>query len=36
MISSLAYKDTFERATTIGARRFVYKPCHQDQLLKLF
>ncbi len=36
MISSLAYKDTFERATTIGARGFVDKPFHQEQLLKVF
>ena len=36
MISSLAYKDTFERATAIGARGFVDKPFHQEQLLKVF
>ena len=36
MISSLAYKDTFERAKAIGARGFVDKPFHQEQLLKVF
>lgn len=36
MISSLAYKDTFERAQAIGARGFVDKPFHQEQLLKVF
>ena len=35
MISSLAYEDTFERAKAIGARGFVDKPFHQEQLLKL-
>lgn len=36
MVSSLAYDDTFERAKTIGARGFVDKPFHQEQLLKVF
>lgn len=36
MISSLAYDDTFERANDIGARGFVDKPFHREQLLKVF
>ena len=36
MVSSLAYKDTFDRAKAIGARGFVDKPFHQEQLLKVF
>lgn len=36
MISSLAYEDTYERAKAIGARGFVDKPFHQEQLLKVF
>lgn len=36
MISSLAYDDTFERAKAIGARGFVDKPFHQEQLLRVF
>ena len=36
MISSLAYGDTFERAKSIGAKGFVDKPFHQEQLLKVF
>ena len=36
MVSSLAYKDTFERAKAIGSRGFVDKPFHQEQLLKVF
>ena len=36
MVSSLAYDDTFERARAIGARGFVDKPFHQEQLLKVF
>ena len=36
MVSSLAYDDTFERAKAIGARGFVDKPFHQEQLLKVF
>ena len=35
-ISSLAYDDTFERARAIGAKGFVDKPFHQEQLLKVF
>lgn len=36
MVSSLAYDDTFQRAKAIGARGFVDKPFHQEQLLKVF
>lgn len=36
IISSLAYEDTFERAKAIGARGFVDKPFHQEQLVKVF
>ena len=36
MISSLTYDDTFERARAIGAKGFVDKPFHQEQLLKVF
>lgn len=36
MISSLAYDDTFERARAIGARGFVDKPFHQEQLIRVF
>ena len=36
MISSLAYDDTYERAKAIGARGFVDKPFHQEQLLRVF
>lgn len=36
MISSLAYADTFERAREIGAKGFVDKPFHRDQLVKAF
>ncbi len=36
MVSSLAYGDTFERAKAIGAKGFVDKPFHQEQLLKVF
>ena len=36
IISSLAYDDTFERAKAIGAKGFVDKPFHQEQLLKVF
>lgn len=36
MISSLAYDDTFERARAIGAKGFVDKPFHQEQLLRVF
>ena len=36
MISSLAYEDTFARAKAIGAKGFVDKPFHREQLLKVF
>ena len=36
MVSSLAYDDTFARARAIGAKGFVDKPFHQEQLLKVF
>lgn len=36
MISSLAYGDTFNRAKSIGARGFVEKPFHQEQLVRVF
>lgn len=36
MVSSLAYEDTFEQAKTIGAKGFVDKPFHKEQLLKVF
>ena len=36
MISSLAYGDTYDRAQAIGARGFVDKPFHKEQLLKVF
>ena len=36
MVSSLAYDDTFERAKAIGAKGFVDKPFHREQLLKVF
>lgn len=36
IVSSLAYDDTFERARAIGARGFVDKPFHKEQLLKVF
>lgn len=36
MISSLAYEDTFKRATAIGAKGFVDKPFHREQLLTVF
>lgn len=36
MVSSLAYEDTFKRAQAIGARGFIDKPFHQEQLLKVF
>ena len=34
MVSSLAYDDTINEATSIGAKGFVYKPFDKDQLLK--
>lgn len=36
MISSLAYDDTYERAKAIGAKGFVDKPFHQEQLTRVF
>ena len=36
MISSLAYGDTFDRAKAIGAKGFVEKPFHQEQLVRVF
>ena len=34
MISSLAYDDTINEATSIGAKGFVYKPFDQQQILQ--
>ena len=36
VVSSLAYDDTYERAKAIGAKGFVDKPFHREQLLKVF
>ncbi len=36
IVSSLAYDDTYERAKAIGAKGFVDKPFHREQLLKMF
>lgn len=36
MISSLAYGDTYDRAKAIGAKGFIDKPFHQEQLLEAF
>lgn len=36
VVSSLAYDDTYERARAIGAKGFVDKPFHREQLLKVF
>lgn len=36
IVSSLAYDDTFERAKAIGAKGFVDKPFHQEQLIRVF
>ncbi len=36
VVSSLAYDDTYERAKAIGAKSFVDKPFHQEQLLKVY
>ncbi len=36
VVSSLAYDDTFDRAKAIGARGFVDKPFHREQLLTVF
>ena len=35
MISSLAYDDDIERAKQNGAKNFLFKPCTQDDLLKV-
>lgn len=34
MISSLAYDDTINEASRIGAKGFVYKPFDQEQVMK--
>ena len=34
MVSSLAYDDTFEEATAIGAKGFIDKPFEKEQLLE--
>lgn len=34
MVSSLAYDDTINEATDIGAKGFVYKPFERDQILE--
>lgn len=36
MVSSLAYEDTFKRSKAIGAKGFIDKPFHQEQLLRVF
>lgn len=36
IVSSLAYDDTYEKAKAIGAKGFIDKPFHQEQLLKVF
>lgn len=36
VVSSLAYEDTMERAKSIGAKGFVDKPFHREQLLRVF
>ena len=36
MLSSLAYGDTFDRATAIGARGFIDKPFKQKQMVEVF
>ena len=33
MVSSLAYEDTFEEASSIGAKAFIAKPFEQEALL---
>lgn len=35
MVSSLAYEDTFEEATAIGAKGFIDKPFEREPLLNL-
>lgn len=36
VVSSLAYDDTFDRAKAIGAKGFIDKPFHKEQLLQVF
>lgn len=36
MVSSLAYDDTVNEATKIGAKGFVYKPFEREQILDAF
>ena len=36
MVSSLAYDDTFEEATAIGAKGFIDKPFVKEKLLEAF
>ncbi len=36
MLSSLAYDDTIQEATQIGAKGFIYKPFDQEQVLDAF
>ena len=35
VVSSLAYDDTYEKAKEVGAKGFVDKPFHREQLLKV-
>lgn len=35
MLSSLAYDDTYEKVKEVGAKGFVDKPFHREQLLKV-
>ena len=34
MISSLAYEETIQEATLLGAKGFIYKPFEADEVLK--
>ena len=36
MVSSLAYDDTFDEASAIGAKAFIDKPFEKEQLLEVF
>ena len=36
MVSSLAYDDTFEEATAIGAKGFIDKPFEKEKLIEVF
>ena len=36
MVSSLAYDDTFEEATAIGAKGFIDKPFEKEKLIEIF